>query len=156
MRITLGRRWIVPRTRDGEKRGPQKAMTLPATPRHPSRPLPLLPSGPGGVYGLSSRGDRQGHHKDVQNWRRERDSNPRYVISVYTLSRRAPSTTRTPLHTRTSSSPASCPAKKRKDNFSGAARQGQREETASARGRTGCFRRRQGQSLTRTSDPIAA
>ncbi len=29
-------------------------------------------------------------------WRRERDSNPRYV-TVYTLSRRAPSTTRTPL-----------------------------------------------------------
>ena len=30
-------------------------------------------------------------------WRRERDSNPRYAVSVYTLSRRAPSTTRTPL-----------------------------------------------------------
>ena len=29
-------------------------------------------------------------------WRRERDSNPRYV-AVYTLSRRAPSATRTPL-----------------------------------------------------------
>ena len=29
-------------------------------------------------------------------WRRERDSNPRYV-SVYTLSRRAPSATRPPL-----------------------------------------------------------
>ena len=31
------------------------------------------------------------------NWRRERDSNPRYAINVYTLSRRAPSTTRPPL-----------------------------------------------------------
>src|SRR5690606_3191522 len=30
-------------------------------------------------------------------WRRGRDSNPRYAINVYTLSRRAPSTTRTPL-----------------------------------------------------------
>jgi hypothetical protein len=30
-------------------------------------------------------------------WRRGRDSNPRYGITVYTLSRRAPSTTRTPL-----------------------------------------------------------
>ena len=29
--------------------------------------------------------------------RRERDSNPRYAFDVYTLSRRAPSTTRTPL-----------------------------------------------------------
>lgn len=29
--------------------------------------------------------------------RRERDSNPRYPFEVYTLSRRAPSTTRTPL-----------------------------------------------------------
>ena len=32
-------------------------------------------------------------------WRRERDSNPRYTFGVYTLSRRAPSTTRTPLQT---------------------------------------------------------
>ena len=30
-------------------------------------------------------------------WRRGRDSNPRYGITVYTLSRRAPSATRTPL-----------------------------------------------------------
>ena len=34
--------------------------------------------------------------RDQTAWRRERDSNPRYV-AVYTLSRRAPSTTRTPL-----------------------------------------------------------
>ena len=33
----------------------------------------------------------------IYGWRRERDSNPRYAVSVYTLSRRAPSTTRTPL-----------------------------------------------------------
>ena len=31
------------------------------------------------------------------NWRRERDSNPRYAINVYTLSRRALSTAQTPL-----------------------------------------------------------
>src|SRR5690606_11643751 len=30
-------------------------------------------------------------------WRRGRDSNPRYAINVYTLSRRAPSATRPPL-----------------------------------------------------------
>jgi len=32
---------------------------LPATPRHMSLLLPLLPSGPGGVYSVSLRGDRQ-------------------------------------------------------------------------------------------------
>ncbi len=31
-------------------------------------------------------------------WRRGRDSNPRYGVTVYTLSRRAPSTARPPLH----------------------------------------------------------
>jgi hypothetical protein len=38
-------------------------------------------------------------------WRRGRDSNPRYGITVYTLSRRAPSTTRTPLRFFTTSLP---------------------------------------------------
>lgn len=33
----------------------------------------------------------------LKDQRRERDSNPRYPFEVYTLSRRAPSTTRTPL-----------------------------------------------------------
>ena len=33
---------------------------LPATPRRPLEPRPLLPSGPGGVDGLATRGDRQG------------------------------------------------------------------------------------------------
>ena len=33
---------------------------------------------------------------DLRIWRRERDSNPRYV-AVYTISSRAPSTTRPPL-----------------------------------------------------------
>jgi len=36
--------------------------TLPATPRHMSQSLPLLPSGPGGVRNLSLRGDQQSHH----------------------------------------------------------------------------------------------
>ena len=36
-------------------------------------------------------------------WRRERDSNPRYGVTVYTLSRRAPSATRTPLRKTTDS-----------------------------------------------------
>ncbi len=35
-------------------------------------------------------------------WRRERDSNPRYGVTVYTLSRRAPSATRTSLQNRAS------------------------------------------------------
>ena len=33
----------------------------------------------------------------MNKWRRERDSNPRYAINVYTLSRRALSTAQTPL-----------------------------------------------------------
>ena len=33
----------------------------------------------------------------ITNWRRGRDSNPRYPFEVYTLSRRALSTTQTPL-----------------------------------------------------------
>ena len=33
-----------------------------------------------------------------KSWRRGRGSNPRYGFAVYTLSRRAPSTTRPPLH----------------------------------------------------------
>ena len=33
----------------------------------------------------------------ISKWRRGRDSNPRYGVAVYTLSRRAPSTARTPL-----------------------------------------------------------
>ena len=36
-------------------------------------------------------------HSSFTLLRRERDSNPRYTFGVYTLSRRAPSTTRTPL-----------------------------------------------------------
>ncbi len=34
----------------------------PATLRRPNHPLPLLPSGPGGIYGLSSRRHRRSHH----------------------------------------------------------------------------------------------
>ncbi len=37
--------------------------TRPATLRHPSPLLPLLPSGPGGVHSLSSRRDRLGHRR---------------------------------------------------------------------------------------------
>ena len=33
----------------------------------------------------------------LDSWRRERDSNPRYVINVHTLSRRAPSAARSSL-----------------------------------------------------------
>src|SRR5580698_10679925 len=63
-------------------------------PRHPLFPLPLLPSGPGGVHSFRVTRD----HKLVvtQVWRRERDSNPRY-LAVHTLSKRAPSATRSSL-----------------------------------------------------------
>ena len=44
-------------------RGAEEAAAPPATPRHPNHSLPLLPSGPGGVCELSSRGDRRGHHR---------------------------------------------------------------------------------------------
>ena len=49
--------------RDKRNHPPEKAVAPPATPRHPSHSLPLLPSGPGGVCELSSRGDRRGHHR---------------------------------------------------------------------------------------------
>ncbi len=48
---------------------------------------------------MVSLGDRQNSvisGKSI-NWRREGDSNPRYAINVYTLSRRALSTTQPPL-----------------------------------------------------------
>ena len=37
--------------------------TQAATPRHMSRLLRLLPSGPGRVHRVSLRGDRKGHHR---------------------------------------------------------------------------------------------
>jgi len=37
----------------------------PATPRHTGQPLPLLPSGPGGVRDLPLRGDRWGHPDEL-------------------------------------------------------------------------------------------
>ena len=53
-------------------------------------------------------------------WRRERDSNPRYAINVYTLSRRAPSATRPPLLLFIPSSPlaALCAAERGTDSQS--------------------------------------
>ena len=38
---------------------------FPATPRHTNQSLPLLPSGPGGVYDLSLRGDQKDHHNRI-------------------------------------------------------------------------------------------
>ena len=38
-------------------------VTQTATPRHMSRLLRLLPSGPGRVHRVSLRGDRKGHHR---------------------------------------------------------------------------------------------
>ena len=43
-------------------------------------------------------------------WRRERDSNPRYGDTVYTLSKRAPSATRPPLRKRRDNRQGPCPA----------------------------------------------
>ena len=58
--------------------------------------LPLLPSGPDGVgRRLLARDPRVGTGK-----RSERDSNPRYPVRVHTLSKRTPSATRSPLHSK--------------------------------------------------------
>ena len=43
---------------------------------------------------------KRAHKGPFLIWRRKRDSNPRYAINVYTLSRRAPSTTQPPLRMR--------------------------------------------------------
>ena len=71
-------------------------------------PLPLLPSGSGGVHGVPLREARLSYSPaniqltmlflNKKKWRRDRDSNPGYAINVHTLSRRAPSTARTSLH----------------------------------------------------------
>jgi hypothetical protein len=70
-------------------RNQRREAAPPATPRHPNHSLPLLPSGPGGICELSSRGNRRSHRRlhlrvrqsatlqTFENWRRERDSNPR-------------------------------------------------------------------------------
>ena len=69
---------------------------------HPPSPLPLLPSGPGGVGGRSvTRGMRGSWSLDPVGSRRQlerrgRDSNPRWV-APHMISNHAPSTTRTPL-----------------------------------------------------------
>src|SRR5690606_19297121 len=57
-RIEEGMDWE--RTTGGETR----VATLPATPRHTTVPLRLLPSGPDRVHGESLRGDRQGRHNE--------------------------------------------------------------------------------------------
>ncbi len=41
--------------------------TLKATPRHMSRLLRLLPSGPGRVHRVSLRGDQKGHHRKLKS-----------------------------------------------------------------------------------------
>ena len=50
-----------------------------------------------GTTGLRAQKSRLQRTGVFVYWRRGRDSNPRYGVTVYTLSRRAPSTTRTPL-----------------------------------------------------------
>ncbi len=53
---------------------------------------------------LMSYGPQTSKNKNAPKWgiglQRGRDSNPRYAFGVYTLSRRAPSTARTPLQCR--------------------------------------------------------
>ena len=145
-----GRPWMAapaPSTMDGCSRG--MAAAPPANLRRTSRSIPLLPSGPGGVFGLSSRRHRRGHHRhdklaeraglfasslmltprcargqpsvvQIRSRRicRTRGFSPalhascfflklaeragfepaKRGLAAYTLSRRAPSTARTPLH----------------------------------------------------------
>ena len=61
--------------------------------------LMLGPNDPRRRMGLPLRLAWKGAHGVVEliKWRRGRDSNPRYAFGVHTLSRRAPSTARTPL-----------------------------------------------------------
>jgi len=84
---------------------------LPATPRRPLEPRPLLPSGPGGVDGLTTRGDRQGPPQKLTRPETADDTHlglaeregfepSKRGLAAYTLSRRAPSTARTSLHIR--------------------------------------------------------
>jgi len=49
-----------PRRRDARVGSERWRCTVPATSRRPNQSLPLLPSGPGGVYDLSPREDRHG------------------------------------------------------------------------------------------------
>ena len=49
-----------PSRSDRRAAGVEGRRPAPATPRHPRLPLPLLPSGPDGVYDLAMRGDRCG------------------------------------------------------------------------------------------------
>ena len=68
-------------------------------PRTSGGPTPLLPSGPGGVHGSPTTRTRPppwAAHSGAK-WRREWDSNPRYV-AAHSRSRRAPSSTRSSLH----------------------------------------------------------
>jgi hypothetical protein len=49
--------------REKETAWVKRVAAPPATPRRPHHSLPLLPSGPGGVCKLSSRGRRRGHRR---------------------------------------------------------------------------------------------
>src|SRR5438309_11740625 len=68
-------------------------------PGHLPRHIILLVVGPAGEPNVGSRGplDDRGCGLRGGCWRSGRDSNPRYGFAVYSLSRRAPSTTRPPL-----------------------------------------------------------
>ena len=64
-------------------------------------PLPLLPSGPGGVHGLPLRGARLSYPpamlKKPKKMAEREGFEPSVRVNVHTLSRRAPSTARTSL-----------------------------------------------------------
>src|SRR5262249_51399074 len=81
--------------KDGERRHILIVARKKGGPRHPLFPLPLLPSGPGGVHSCCVTRDHE-RSRSVGRTRRERDSNPRY-LSVHTISNRAPSATRSSL-----------------------------------------------------------
>ena len=92
----LHARSVIPRRKDDERRLVESSLAEKGGPRHPLFPLPLLPSGPGGVHSFRvTRDHKMASRKSC--WRRERDSNPRY-LSVHTISNRAPSATRSSLH----------------------------------------------------------
>ena len=68
------------------KAGSDWVAALAGWPRRPNQSIPLLPSGPGGVFNLSSRGADKGHHRIVRIWIRvkvaEREGLTRDILSL--------------------------------------------------------------------------
>jgi hypothetical protein len=110
---------LPPRQYEGDPLGPEREGLF-GRPKRPASPLrgrrrcaatfsPALRACESNPVGLSSSRPLRQLKRDPSgslfNWRRGRDSNPRWAINPYTLSRRAPSTARTPLPEETGGDP---------------------------------------------------